>query len=260
MARAILAGGGALPGLLQEAGPAVLVRFEGVPVEAPEAGAIPARFERLGQLFSDLRAAGVDELCLAGSMQRPQFDPALLDAPTRALMPRLVAAMGRGDDHLLGAVVAIFEDEGFAVRGAHEIRPDLLAAEGDLAGAPSEALRRDAARARAVIDALGPLDVGQGAVAAGGQILGVETLQGTDAMLAFVARTAPGSGGVLVKRPKRGQDLRVDMPAIGPDTFGRAAAAGLAGIEVAAGATLLLDRAATLKAAARHGLALWAAP
>jgi DUF1009 family protein len=143
------------------------------------------------------------------------------------------------------------------VVGAHALRPDLVAEAGCLAGGP---LPGDVARARAVLDALGPLDVGQAAVAARGQVLGIETLQGTDAMLDFVARTAPGSGGVLVKRPKPGQDLRFDMPAIGPDTVRHAAAAGLAGIEIAAGRVLLLDRDAVLAACAETGLSLWAAP
>lgn len=255
--RAIIAGAGALPGLLLAAGPARLVVFDGIEVAA-EGPRIPARFERLGALFDDLRAAGVTELCLAGAMARRALDPAALDAKTLALAPRLMAAQGRGDDALLREVVAVFEAEGFAVRGAHHWRPDLCAPEGALEGAPAP--DGDAARARAVLAAIGPLDVGQAAVAANGQILGLETLQGTDAMLRFVAETAPGSGGVLVKRAKPGQDLRVDMPAIGPDTVARAAAAGLSGIEVQAGHVLLLDPGATRAACAEHGLSLWAVP
>ena len=92
-------------------------------------------------------------------------------------------------------------------------------------------------------------------------MLGIETLQGTDAMLRFVAETAPGSGGVLVKRAKPGQDLRVDMPAIGPDTVALAADAGLSGIEVQAGHVLLLDPdSGAALPAQTHGIALWAVP
>lgn len=256
-ARAIIAGAGALPGLLAEAGPALTVRFEGAP--GGTAGAdLTARFERLGRLFSDLRAQGVTELCLAGAMRRVRFDADALDAETAALLPALQAAMGQGDDALLRRIVTIFEAEGFTLRGAHELRPDLVATEGALHGTPAPA--GDAARARAVLAAMGPLDVGQAAVAAGGQILGIETLQGTDAMLGFVADTAPHSGGVLVKRAKPGQDLRVDMPAIGPDTVAAAARAGLSGIELQAGHVLLLDPAALRAACATHGIALWSVP
>jgi len=257
-ARAIIAGRGVLPGLLLEAGPAFVVAFEGVAIEAEGTGIIPARFERLGALFDDLAAVGVTEICFAGAMTRPALDPAALDDVTMALMPRLMQAMAQGDDALLRDIAALFEERGVAVIGAHALRPDLLAEEGCLAG---EALpEADVARARAVLDALGPLDVGQAAVAGRGQVLGIETLQGTDAMLDFVARTAPGSGGVLVKRPKPGQDLRFDMPAIGPDTVRGAAATGLKGIEIAAGGVLLLDRAAVVTACSETGVALWASP
>jgi DUF1009 family protein len=257
-ARAIIAGRGALPGLLLEGAPAHVVAFAGVDVAVTGKGRIEARFERLGALFDALADTGITEVCFAGAMARPPLDPTALDAVTTALMPRLMAAMAKGDDALLRDIAAVFEDRGLAVLGAHALRPDLVADAGCLAGDPLPPA--DVARARAVLDALGPLDVGQGAVAARGQVLGIETLQGTDAMLDYVARTAPGSGGVLVKRPKPGQDLRFDMPAIGPDTVRRAAAAGLGGIEIAAGSVLLLDRDAVLQACAETGLSLWAAP
>ncbi|MDG3040141.1 LpxI family protein [Roseicyclus marinus] len=256
-ARAIIAGDGALPGLVAAAGPALIVRLEGMPGGTGGADVV-ARLERLGTLFADLHRSGVTEVCFAGAMRRVGFDPAALDAETRALLPRLTAAMGQGDDALLRDIVAIFEEQGFTIRGAHELRPDLAAPEGAIAGTPRP--EGDAARARAVLAALGPLDVGQAAVAAGGQMLGIETLQGTDAMLRFVAKTAPGSGGVLVKRAKPGQDLRVDMPVIGPDTVTLAASAGLSGIEIEAARVLLLDPEAVLAACAARGVALWAVP
>lgn len=257
--RAIIAGTGMLPGLLLAGGPAHVVRFGDDAADLPGAvSQITARFEKLGKLFYDLSVAGVREVAFAGAMSRPELDPAELDAATAALMPRLIAAMGQGDDALLRDVMDLFEERGFVIRGAHQIRPDLVAEAGALFGAPLP--QADVTRARAVLEALGPLDVGQGAVAARGQVIGIETLQGTDAMLRFVAASAPASGGVLVKRPKPGQDLRVDMPAIGPQTVHLAAEAGLSGIEIAAGTVLLLDRDAVLAACADTGLALWAAP
>ncbi|ABD55366.1 LpxI family protein [Jannaschia sp. CCS1] len=254
--RAILAGTGALPGLLLQADEARVVGFKGVPVGVPVD--IPARFEQLGTLFETLRKEGVTEVCLAGAMSRPTLDPVAFDPLTASKMPVLMSAMGQGDDALLRTIVGVIEDAGFTVVAAHEIRDDLVAEAGVLAGKIKG--KDDATRARAVLDALGPLDVGQGAVAARGQVIGVETLQGTDAMLAFVEQTAPGSGGVLAKRPKPGQDLRVDMPAIGPDTIRNAARAGLSGIEIAPGNVLLLDRPAILAACAETGLNLWAGP
>ena len=114
----------------------------------------------------------------------------------------------------------------------------------------------------AILGALAPVDVGQGCVVAGGLCLGIETLQGTDALLRFVAATPEAlrgdRRGVLVKRPKDGQDLRVDMPAIGPATVQAAAEAGLEGIAIEAGRVLLIDRPALVEACEATGLFLLA--
>ena len=98
---------------------------------------------------------------------------------------------------------------------------------------------------------------------AGERILAIEGPEGTDRMLArvragrgFWKLKRPAPDGVLVKMPKRGQDLRVDLPAIGPRTFVRAARAGLRGVAVASGVTLILDRDETVRTADRLGLFL----
>lgn len=260
----IIAGSGGLPAALAKADPdAMVIAFHGATVDLPEDRIARHRIEALGAMFKALTDGGVSRIVMAGAMARPSFDPAALDAETTALLPGLMAAMGQGDDHLLRTIIAMFETRGFTVVGAADLLPDMTAAPGLIAGpAPSATARDDIARGRAILDALSPLDVGQGCVVASGLCLGVETLQGTDALLRFVADT-PASlrgprTGVLIKRPKAGQDLRTDMPAIGPDTVTAAAAAGLAGIAIAARATLLIDRDALIDACERLGLFLQA--
>jgi len=160
-------------------------------------------------------------------------------------------------------VIAIFEEAGFTVAGVADVAPDLLPGPGVLAGAPSAADQADAARAAAIVAALGAVDVGQGAVVAQGLCLAVETLPGTDAMLDFVAATArrpdpAGARGVMFKAAKPGQDRRIDLPTLGLQTLARAHAAGLAGVAFQAGDVIVLDRAAMLAEAERLGLFLWA--
>ena len=260
---AILCGQGGLPVALAESdSDAVCVAFQGVAHDLT-GPVVLHRFERLGEMFADLRARGVTRVVLAGAMSRPALDPAVLDPLMMALAPRLMAAMQGGDDALLRLILSVIEEQGFAVMGAHELRPDLLAAAGHLAGpAPGARDLEDAARAADILMALAPLDVGQGAVVAGGLVLGIETVQGTDAMLEFVGATPAalrrGAGGVFVKASKRGQELRVDMPAIGPDTIARAAAAGLRGIVLEAGRVLILERARTVAACDSAGIFLLA--
>ena len=262
---AVVAGRGVLPATLARALDAPLVAaLDGF---APD-GVVPDmtfRIERLVPFLDHLLDSGITRVVFAGAVHRPQLDPEAFDPRTATLVPRLVAAMQGGDDQTLRAIVALFEEWGLGVVGAADLVPDLCPGAGVLGVvAPGAADEADAVRADDIVAALGAVDVGQGAVVARGLCLAVETLPGTDAMLAFVAQVkaarpeAAGLRGVFWKAPKPGQDLRIDMPAIGPGTVRMAAAAGLSGIAFRAGGVMVLDRAATVAAADAAGLSLWA--
>lgn len=258
---AILACGGALPVMLAQAYPeAMQITLKGIPSRLSETSQ-SFQLEKFGALFEAMRAEGVSRMVFAGDLARPPLNPAEFDATMMRLAPGLMQAVGQGDDALLRHIIGIFETEGFAVVGAHELLP-VLTAEPDLAigPVPTRAEDADIARGFDILDALAPLDLGQGCAVAGGQCLGVETVQGTDAILGFVAQTPAvlrnGQKGVYVKAPKRGQDLRVDMPAIGPRTIRAVAGAGLAGLAVAAGQVMILERHETLASAERSGIFL----
>lgn len=221
------------------------------------------RIERLMVFLAMLRTAGIERVIFAGAVQRPRLDPALFDPMTAQMVPRMLTAIQAGDDATLRVVIELFEESGLRVIGVADVAPDLVPGEGVLCGEPSAADTRDAARAAAIVAALGAVDVGQAAVVAQGLCLAVEALPGTDAMLDFVTQTAARPDparprGVLWKAPKPGQDWRVDLPTLGVETVRRAAVAGLAGIAWAAGGVILLDRAAMVAAAQDAGLFLWA--
>ena len=195
---------------------------------------------------------------------RPRLDPALLDEGTAALLPRLMQAMAAGDDATLRAVIEVFEEFGLSVVGVEEVAPALLPGAGVIAGTVSARDRADAERAAAIVAALGAVDVGQGAVVAQGLCLGVEALPGTDALLAGVAgigglRPDPARGrGLFYKAAKPGQDRRIDLPTIGPDTLRAVAGAGLGGVVFQAGSVICLDLAEMQRLAGELGLFLWA--
>lgn len=271
---AIVAGRGSLPRLLAEAerrerGSALILRLPDIPLDWVAEGdhVIDAIYEKPGRAFAALREAGADRITFAGAVDRPKLRPLKFDLTMLKLAPRMLPAMRKGDDALLRTVTNIFEERGLTIIAPHDALEGLLAAEGVMAGTPSEADREDAARAAELVRAIGAADVGQAAVVAQGVCLGLESIQGTDAMLAFVAETgAPhridpaGGRGVLHKAPKPGQDWRIDLPAIGPDTVASAKAAGLAGISVEAGGVLVLGREETVAAAEEAGLFLWGRP
>ncbi|MFD1795960.1 LpxI family protein [Paracoccus aurantiacus] len=259
---AIIAGQGALaPVIAERLDNPVIASLEGF---APPMPHHSFRLERLVPFFDWLTEQDVGQVTFAGAVRRPRLDPEAFDPRTASLVPRILTAMQSGDDAALREVIALFEEAGFSVAGTAEICPDLVPEAGFLVGEPTASDIADADRAARIVEGLGALDLGQGAVVAQGLCIAVETLPGTEAMLDFVAahrdmRPRPnGPRGVFWKAPKPGQDLRVDMPAIGPETVDQVVRAGLAGIAWQASGVILLGREETMERARAAGVFLWA--
>ncbi len=260
----ILACGGALPlsiarTALAAGRPVFAVALEGWADPAAWAG-LPHMVSRpgaAGNILDALRRAGARQLVLCGRAQRPSIVSLRPDATALRLLARAGRAYFEGDDGLLRAVARVLEEEGFEVIPPQAVMAELLPPAGLLTGGagPDAMAQSDIARGIAVARALGAVDVGQAVVVQQGLVLGVEAIEGTDALL---GRCGPlrreGPGGVLVKLVKPGQDRRLDLPAIGPVTIAGAAGAGLRGIAIEAGGTILVDRAAMLAAAEAAGL------
>lgn len=263
---ALVCGGGSLPltvaDLAAKRGrPVVLFPLHGAADPADFANR-PHQWLYLGQLgrFMRLaRAAGCHDIVLIGSVVRPAFWQLRLDLRTAIALPRLALAFRGGDNHLLSLTGRLMEGYGFRMVGAHEVAPEVLVPEGSLGRfQPTERDRSDIALGLDYLHAAGPFDVGQAVVVANKRVLAVEAAEGTDEMLTRVAEMCasgrvrmPAGTGVLVKAPKQGQDLRFDMPSIGPKTVERAALAGLAGIAVLAGSTIVAEPVQLVEAADR---------
>jgi DUF1009 family protein len=266
----IIAGGGLLPCVIAEAAAArgLDLHIVGIRGEArDEIERYPhtwIKWGEVGKLFAALDDKGCRDLVIIGGVTRPDLANVKLDFGAIRNLPFIVSLGIGGDDHVLSKVVRFLEAKGYRVHGADDVAPELLAGEGTLGDkAPSGEDRADIATGFRVVRALGRLDIGQAAVVAKGHVLAVEAAEGTDAMLARCADLRKigrlkerARSGVLVKAPKPGQEERVDLPTIGPETVRKAASAGLAGIAVAAGHVLVAERATTLAAANQHGLFL----
>ena len=191
----------------------------------------------VGKAVKAFKRAGVTDIVLVGKMVRPRFKTAKPDFGFLRSLPSILKIFrAGGDDAVLRAVIGMFEKRGLKIRGVGEIAPELLVGDGTMTETrPSGSDEIDISKGLSLIAALGRHDIGQAAVVSGGVIEAIEGAEGTDRMIARVAqrrRDATGdpvihSRGVLVKRPKPGQDLRVDLPAIGPDTVQQAADARL---------------------------------
>ncbi len=256
---ALIAGQGRLPTILRDkyAEPLLVTALDGFPPDDISADRT-FRIEELGSFIADLGQRGITEVCFAGAIRRPPLDPGAVDAATLPFVPRMVQALELGDDAALRLVLTFFEDAGLAIRAAHELLPELLPDAGPLTVvAPASDVDKEAFRAADVLVALGPTDVGQSCVVHEGQVLALEASFGTDWMLKALVERPDGRGGLLYKAPKPGQDRRIDLPVIGPETVDACAAAGLDGIIIEAGGVMLLDRQEAIRRADAAGLFIW---
>jgi DUF1009 family protein len=202
-----------------------------------------------GKFRKLLLNAGCRDAVFIGQMVRPRIRDLRFDWQTVRLLPRIAASFRGGDNHLLSGIGRMFEEHGFRILGAHEVAPEIVMPAGVLGRcSPGERDRADIARGLAALEAIGPFDVGQAAVVADNHVLAIEGIEGTDLLLARVAELrrigrirSPSGVGVIVKAPKRGQDMRYDLPSIGPAIIEGVGAAGLAGVAVVAGAAIVAE-------------------
>lgn len=266
---AIIAGSGEYPPLFARLAAA---RGHAIYVAAVEGAANPADFSadsvkayrlgQLGRLLDELKRRGINDLVLIGALPRPSFGSLLPEPSTLKYLPHFARAFQGGDDHLLKGVVQFFEGQGYRVHGSNEIAPELTVPLGPLGRRQAPALARGVIeQGFALLAALSPFDVGQAAIVADHRVVAIEAAEGTDAMIRRVAELVAAGrlkfakgDGVLVKAPKDGQDLRVDMPAIGPDTLSNLAQAGLSGVALRAGKVLVGDSARLAQIADDLGL------
>ncbi len=258
----IVAGGGRLPALLISACRGVrrdvfVVALSGH-AEPELLTDVAGGWVRLGAAATALRMLrdnGVTELVIAGRVKRPTLAELRPDARMAKFFAKIGAAMFR-DGALMSAVTKALEDEGFRMVAPEDVLASLLAGSGPYGRVrPDSVATADIARGIEVALAIGAMDVGQAAVVQQGMVLGMEAAEGTSALVARCQALArPGLGGVLVKVAKPGQDRRIDLPTIGPDTVDAAVAGGLRGIAVEAGGALIVDRDRLIEKADAAGL------
>jgi UDP-2,3-diacylglucosamine hydrolase len=253
---AIICGGGTLPFAVADA---ALRQGREVVLLGIKGWADPVRVARyrhhwiaLGQFGRGRRLAaaeGCRQVAFIGSVIRPALHEIRLDWQTIRLLPRIARLYRGGDDQLLSGIGRIFQEHGFALVGAHELATDILVPCGPVGRlAPTPEDDADIACGLAVLSALGRFDIGQAVVVANNQVLAVEAAEGTDYLLARIAELKQAGrirsqtkAGVLVKAPKPGQDQRLDLPAIGPQTVAGVIRAGLAGLAVVAGGAIMAE-------------------
>jgi DUF1009 family protein len=265
----LVAGGGVLPFAVAEALAArgisaVFFALKGFcdPVQVARFRHHWISLGQLGRLTRLLRTENCRDLAFIGTLIRPALSEIRLDWGTLRALGSALAAFRGGDDHLLSGIGKLLERDGFRMVGIKDLAPELLMPTGCLTRAvPDADATADIAKGREVLLTLSRFDIGQAVVVIDGHVVGVEGIEGTDALLARIALLrnegrirARLKRGVLVKAPKQGQDLRFDLPTTGLHTVEGVVAAGLAGVAAVAGYSIVADPQAMVEAADRAGV------
>lgn len=224
--------------------------------------AVSVSVAEYGKMVKTLKKAKITHVCFAGIVNRPDFKALKPDLKAMRHMPGAIKAAKNGDDSLMRYILSLFEKEGFIVVAPQEICKSLLLPEGVLGAVEIDKVHSDDIRkACEVASKIGALDIGQGAVVARGVVLAVEAQEGTDRMLERILGlpenirgVVSNRMGILAKMVKPGQESRVDLPTIGPDTVSKAAEAGLAGIVGEGGSAFIIDQQEVIKRADAAGI------
>lgn len=215
------------------------------------------RIGAVGEALSFLRRTGAEEIVMTGGIKRPSLSSLRPDTAGAALLKKLGKAFFLGDDALLKAITAFFEEENFTVVGVDSILTDIIADEGILGKiSPNKQEKNDIKLGFSAAKEIGRLDIGQAAIVENGIILGKEDTHGTDALIERCAklRKAKTKSGVLVKTKKPDQEEKVDLPSIGVNTVENLHKHGFAGVAVEAYHSLIIDKKELLQKADEYGI------
>jgi DUF1009 family protein len=210
---------------------------------------------QLGACIEALKGAGVTEAVMAGQVKHRQiFSGIVPDLKLLAVLARLAI---RNTDSLIGGVADALEREGITLLPSIRFLEDQLSAPGAMSRrSPSRAQRNDIEYGQGIARALAGMDLGQTVAVKDRAAVALEAMEGTDEVIRRAGRIA-GEGVTVVKVAKPRQDMRFDVPVVGPGTLQAMTEAGAAALAVEAGRTLLLDKPAFLAEADRLGIVVW---
>ena len=221
-----------------------------------------AGIAKLGKMIRTFRRAGCRRVVMAGKVQKSQ-----IYAPWRLLqfLPdwrflRAWYSSARSDskdDSMLLAAVREFERDGIQIVSALDFCPELLVKNGPLTRRrPSASELRDIEFGWKLAKEMGRLDVGQTVAVKELATIAVEAIEGTDRCIQRAGELCPAGGFTVVKVAKPQQDMRFDVPTIGPDTVHSLRRAGAKVLAIEADKTIVLDESETIRLAESCGLTI----
>lgn len=206
----------------------------------------------IGAVFKYFNNSGVKNIIFAGGVKRMDIKSLKVDLTGSLLMTKILKQKFLGDDNLLRIIADFFTKKGFKVISAI----DILTIDNEKIATVQKPFKQDINDIELgikIIKALGDLDIGQAVIVEDGYVLGIEAAEGTDVLIKRCADLRKKDhGGILVKMSKISQDMRVDIPTIGPKTIRNLAKYNYNGIAVEQNKVIILEPENTLKIAREH--------
>ena len=219
----------------------------------------PLCIGQLGKALAILKKHGCKKIIFAGKVTTPNFSKTKFDFKAIYYLPKIIKGAKKGDASIIKVVIEIFKKEGFKIISSTFFNPELLLKKGNYTKIKPDSLsKKDILKGKSIITDLNGPGIGQGVIIRNSHVITIEASDGTDAMLkraGTLLKRFPYRNkkqGILLKFPKKNQDLRVDLPTIGIKTIRKCAKIGLKGIVVKANQNIFLDRPRCIKLANKN--------
>ncbi len=198
---------------------------------------------QFGKIINILKNNNCKRVLFAGRVKKPRFSKLRLDMKGFYYMPRILRSSKLGDAAILKEIINILKKEKIKTLSSLFLNPELTLKKGVYTSKkPNSKDKVNIKKAIFRLNKLGKYNFSQGVIARNGKIIGIEGKGGTEQMLKNCRKSKTTGDGVLVKFPKKKQDLRIDLPAIGLKTFKQCKTAGIKGIVVKNKKNIFLDK------------------
>ena len=208
---------------------------------------------QFGKIINILRENNCKKVLFAGKVNKPNFSKLKLDLKGIYYIPRIIKAAKLGDAAILKEIIKILAQNKIKTENSLKFNPELSLTKGNYSKIkPNKQDKLDIKKAIQTLNNLRQYNFSQAVVVRNKKVISIEGKGGTKKMLEKNKSKKFRNHGVLVKFPKKKQDLRVDLPTIGLKTIKQSKTAGLKGIVIKSKQHVFLDKIKCIKFANRN--------
>ncbi len=198
---------------------------------------------QFGKIIKILKDNKCKKVLFAGKVKKPKFSKLRLDLKAVYYMPRIIKSAKLGDAAILKEIINVLKKENIKTISSLAFNPELTLKKGNYSTTkPNKIDKLDINKAIATLNRLGKYTFSQGTVVRNKKVIAIEGKGGTQKMLKRCKSKKFKKKGVLVKFPKKKQDLRIDLPTVGLKTLKQCKLAGLKGIVIKDKKNVFLER------------------